>query len=88
MKHLLIGAAIAGLAIAPLYAQGKGHGQGNGGGHGNAEHGPSMKGPSMKGPSMNGPSMHGPSMQAAPHGWFARLLWTALQDTPAAGTTP
>lgn len=28
-----------------------------------------------------------PVTQAAPRGWFARLLWTALQDTPAAGTT-
>jgi hypothetical protein len=63
MKHLLIGAAVAALAICPLHAQGKGHGGGNGGGHGNAGHGPSMKGPSMKGPSMHGPSMKGPSMK-------------------------
>lgn len=28
-----------------------------------------------------------PVGEAAPRGWFARLLWTALQDTPAAGTT-
>jgi hypothetical protein len=73
MKYLLIGAAVAGLAVCPLHAQGKGHGQGNGGGHGNAAHGPSMKGPSMhgpeaKGPSMKGPSMKGPSMRPAARG--------------------
>jgi hypothetical protein len=78
MKYLLIGAAVAGLAIGPLHAQGKGHGQGNGGGHGNAAHGPSMQGPKMHGPSMQanghgkvaqGPSMKGPSMKGpAMHG--------------------
>jgi hypothetical protein len=76
MKQLLIGAAVVALAVAPLAAQGNGHGKGQSGGkaeHGPtmqapSMHGPSMKGPSMKGPSMKGPSMKGPSMKASGHG--------------------
>jgi hypothetical protein len=62
MKHLLIGAAVVALAVAPLAAQGNGHGKGQSGG-GKPEHGPAMQAPSM-----HGPAMKGPSMQASGHG--------------------
>lgn len=62
MKHLLIGAAVVALAVAPLAAQGNGHGKGQSGGS-KPEHGPAMQAPSM-----HGPAMKGPSMKASGHG--------------------
>jgi hypothetical protein len=62
MKHVLFGATVVALAVAPLAAQGNGHGKGQPGGAGKPAHGPAMRGPAMNGPAMHGPSMHGPSM--------------------------